>query len=238
MPVISTRLRGERGFTLIEALVAMLAGVIVTGATFSILDISLKQTTHIADRVSADQRGRIGMEKILQELHSSCVSIGANPIQAESTGTNIKFLSRRSSSSEPYFTTMTEHEISLSGETLQDASYQSNGGSEAVKWKFPETPTSTATLLTGVTQSAKGATPLFQYYSLKYKEGKLQTESLKTPLTTSEVSETAQVTVSFTTASESGTLSGRPGDGQVELSDTVALRLTPTTEVGRNEPCE
>lgn len=240
MPVISTRLSGESGFTLIEMLVAILAGMIVMGAAFSILDISLSQSARIADRVSADQRGRIAMEKILLELHSSCVSIGANPIQPESTGTNIKFFSQ--TGSEPSFATMTKHEISLKEGTLKDASYQSTGGTEATKWTFPGAPTTTTTLLTGVSQSAEGVTPVFEYFKYETageKKGQLSTTPLPTPLPTflsaSDAKATAKVTISFTTAPES---SNKKGDRLVDLSDSVVLRLTPSAEIGGNEPCE
>jgi len=236
MPVISTRLSGESGFTLIEMLVAIFAGMIVMGATFSIMDISLSQSARIADRVSADQRGRIAMEKILLELHSSCVSIGANPIQPESNGTNIKFLSQ--TGSEPSFATMTKHEISLKEGTLKDASYQSTGGTEATKWTFPGAPTTTTTLLTGVSQSAEGVTPVFEYFKYETageKRGQLSTTRLPIPLGIPEAKTTAKVTISFTTAPES---SNKKGDRLVELSDSVVLRLTPSAEIGGNEPCE
>lgn len=226
----------QQGFTLIETLVAILTGLIVTFATFSILDISLSQSARIADRVSADQRGRIAMEKILLDLHSSCVSIGANPIQPESTGTNIKFLSQ--TGSEPSFATMTKHEIFLKEGTLKDASYQSTAGTEATKWTFPGAPTTTTTLLTGASQSAEGVTPVFEYFKYEIageKKGQLSTTPLPTPLSASDAKATAKVTISFTTAPES---SNKKGDRLVDLSDSVVLRLTPSAEIGGNEPCE
>jgi hypothetical protein len=224
-------LRGERGFTLMETLVAMLAGVIVTGATFAILDISLKQSSRLADRVSADQRGRLGLEKVLLELHSSCVSIGANPIQAESDGTHLKFLSK-SGSSEPFFTSMTKHELYLSGNTLEDAVYQSTGGNEA-KWTFPASATSTTPVLTGVSSPSSGS--MFEYF--KY-TGTSLTTALKVPLVAADAKVATKVNVNFIVAPESGNTSGPAGDRSIELGDSVVMRLTPSSEVGGNEPCE
>lgn len=236
MPVISTRLSGESGFTLIEMLVAILTGMIVMGATFSIMDISLSQSARIADRVSADQRGRIAMEKILLELHSSCVSIGANPIQPGSEGARIKFLSQ--TGPEPSFATMTKHEIFLEEGTLKDYSYKNTGGSEATKWTFLGAIPTTTTLLTGVSQSAEGVTPVFEYFKYETageKKGQLSTTPLPVPLGIPEAKATAKVTISFTTAPES---SNKKGDRLVDLSDSVVLRLTPSAEIGGNEPCE
>ena len=50
----SARLRrDERGFTLIEVMVAMVVGLIVIGALFAILEVSLKQNARITDRVQS-----------------------------------------------------------------------------------------------------------------------------------------------------------------------------------------
>jgi prepilin-type N-terminal cleavage/methylation domain-containing protein len=227
----------QQGFTLIEMLVAILTGLIVTFATFSILDVSLSQSSRIADRVSADQRSRTAMENILLELHSSCVSINENPILEGSKGENIKFISQ--TGPEPAFTTVRKHEIFLSGGTLKDTYTTSNVSATGSKWTFPVTATGTTTLLTGVSQS--GATPIFQYYRY-YKStdaspvlGTLYPTALATPLGKEDAQTTAKVTVSFTTAPES---SNSKADRSVELSDSVSLRLTPSVDVGRTEPCE
>ena len=50
------RLRGERGFSLLELLVAMAAGIVVTGALLAILEVSLRQETQIG-RASCRERG-------------------------------------------------------------------------------------------------------------------------------------------------------------------------------------
>ncbi len=140
--------RDQRGFTLIEMLVAILTGLIVLFATFAILNVSLSQSSRIADRVSADQRSRIAMEKIVQELHSSCVSINENPILAGSEPNKIIFVSE--TGSQTAFTTVTKHEISLSGGTLKDTYTTSKVSLTGSKWVFPEVATGTKTLLTGV----------------------------------------------------------------------------------------
>lgn len=220
----------EQGFTLVEMLVAMTMGVIVLGATFAILNISQVQSARIIDRVSADQRSRTAMEKLSLRLHSSCVSIGDEPILEKSSETLLRFLSQ--TGSEAAFTTVTMHEVSLSGETLIDKLYTSNPSLTGTKWKFTSPPTTT-TLLTGVSRSENGTAPLFRYY--RYTSGQLSATPLPVPLNEENANVTAQVTVRFTTAPASGSKrNGRP----VDLENNVSLRLTPPTAIGANEPCE
>lgn len=225
-------IRDASGLTLIETLVAVLVGVVVTGATFAILNLSLNQSTRIADRVSADQRGRLAMEKLLLELHSSCVSIGQAPILKESTPTSINFVSETGSGTA--FTTVTKHKVELEGSTLVDKGYTSNVSATGTKWTWPATPTNTVTLLTGVSRSANGTAPVFQYF--KYEKGQLSATPLsESGLSEAEANVATQVNIRFSVAPESG---NNKGDRLIDLSDNVILRLSPATEVGPNEPCE
>ncbi|HEV3319105.1 MAG TPA: prepilin-type N-terminal cleavage/methylation domain-containing protein [Solirubrobacteraceae bacterium] len=151
-------LGSERGFTLMEMLVAMVTGVIVTGALLAILEVSLRQQTRITERAQADQTGRTAMSNIVDELHSSCTGFSATAIQAPketptsplaATGAaNLWFLSAygNSSSGEAVLTGVTEHDInwtstgtSNTGQslgTLTDYSFPSTGGTSP-KWTFP-----------------------------------------------------------------------------------------------------
>ena len=86
-----SRIRDDRGFTLMELLVSMLTATIVVGALFSILTISTGQTTLIADKVQANQLGRTAMTRIIDELHSSCLAAGFAPIQEKSNETELIF---------------------------------------------------------------------------------------------------------------------------------------------------
>jgi hypothetical protein len=233
--VASRFARETSGVTLIEMLVAIVTGIIVTGAAFTILEFSLKQTSRIADRTSANQRGRIAMEKIQLELHSSCVTILVNPVQAESTATKLIFLSHTAPSAEPFFTSMTEHEIVLVGTTLNDNVYNSTGGTEATGWKFSKAKVSSTTvLLTGVSAPSSG--PMFEY--LRYTGTSLSTLLAAPELSLAESKLAAQVNIRLFVSPESGVTKGPVGDRQFEVSDSAVLRLTPATAVGQDEPCE
>jgi len=74
------RLSGERGFTLIELLVALAAGIVVATAMGAIVVTSIHFGSSTADRIDANQQGRVAMEKITQALYSACVSNQAAPV--------------------------------------------------------------------------------------------------------------------------------------------------------------
>jgi type II secretory pathway component PulJ len=236
-PLLPHFSRGEHGFTLVEMLVTLMTGMIVILATLSVLDISISQSSRITERVDADQRGRLAMEKIIQELHSSCTAFEAIPVGEGSKAEKLELVSQPSSAA--YLTQVTKHVISYTEatHTLTDASYASTNTAEQLntKWNFPGSPTSTQKLLTGVYKSVVGeeTIPIFRYY--KYVGGELS----KTPLPDvsgleKEAENTSEVTVSFTTAPTSErTTGGRT----VDLSDSAVLRYDPASATGSNEPC-
>lgn len=220
--------RSEAGLTLIEALLALSLSIVVGSALLTIIDFAFHQTNNLAERVNANQRGRTALEDILQRLHSSCVAVSAVPVLGESSGTSLDLLSQEGS--QPYFSSMTKHRIYLSGTTLYDASYTSNGG-VAPHWTFPTTPTSTHTVATNVSQS--GSTPIFRYYL--YEGGSLSSTPQATPLGESEAKSTAAVAIAFTVGPESVTQKGP--SRSIEMSDTVLLRFDPASPTGQNTPC-
>ncbi len=228
--------RETSGVTLIEMLVAIVTGLIVTGAAFTILEFSLAQTARIADRTSANQRGRIAMEKLQLELHSSCVTILVNPIRPESTSTSLIFYSKTAPAAEPFFTSMTKHKVYLEGNTLYDALYYSISGTESTKWNFvePLTPNKINTLLTGVSVPSSGS--IFEYF--KYTGTSLTTLIPSPKLTEPESKLVAKINIHLLVSPESGSTKGPAGDRQFEISSSAVLRLTPATEVGQQEPCE
>jgi type II secretory pathway pseudopilin PulG len=173
----------DRGFTLIELLVSMLMAVVVTGALFAILEISVSQTTLVNDKVQVNQLGRTAMTRIVDELHSSCLAPSFSPIQENSGETELIF--KNAYSSEAVIlnnkeaeaktggagTGVFEHQIvwSPTAKTLTDYTYKSTSG-EGTEAKFPTitsnhehaTPTSGVLLASNVIQTP--GIPIFQYY--------------------------------------------------------------------------
>ena len=96
-------------------LVAMISGVVVTGATFSILIVSLHQTSRITDSVQATQLGRTAMTHVIDELHSACIAREFAPVQKESGGKQADLRERLQQRSRDPKTEAYEHEIEWSG---------------------------------------------------------------------------------------------------------------------------
>ena len=89
---LARRLGRNDGFTIIELLMAIMTGVVVTGALYAILEVSLRQTSRVTDRVQATQLGRIAMTNVVDELHSTCLARKFAPVQEKSTAKELIFI--------------------------------------------------------------------------------------------------------------------------------------------------
>ena len=75
------RLSDERGYTLIELVMATAAGLVVCAAALAIVVSSLSFANGDSERIDSNQQGSVAMEKIVQALNSSCVvGYGISPI--------------------------------------------------------------------------------------------------------------------------------------------------------------
>jgi type II secretory pathway pseudopilin PulG len=152
------QIRSEGGFTLVELLVMMVSGIVVFSGLLAILDVTTRQTTRIVSQVDATQVARTALEKIDQQLHSSCVGGWAPPVQVGSDDDTLIFISASGAAAQP---TPYWHEINFTGTTLVQNDYAVVGA--------PTAPTRGAqigtqqTLLSRVGQKDLG-TPVFQYF--------------------------------------------------------------------------
>lgn len=257
--------RSERGFTLMETLVAMVSGVVVTGALLAILEFSLREQASITDRAQADQIGRTAMSNIVDELHSSCV--GATPIQAPSTtplspleksnGVNLWFVSAygASNSGEPLIEKVTEHDInwiatkkSNTGKQLgklTDYSFSSSSGNAREGWTWPtlsvaeaEAKHTARLLASNVIPPESGS--LFQYY--KYEANSASsTYGQLVKVGSGELPLTAASAETIAKVAINFTQAPENNDTRTDrtapFSDAVVMRLSPTTS-GSVSPCE
>jgi type II secretory pathway pseudopilin PulG len=68
--LLRARLRSERGFTVIEMMVAAFIGVLVLLVLLNLLDATQNATSRVTTRVDGTQRGRVAMEQVTQRLRS------------------------------------------------------------------------------------------------------------------------------------------------------------------------
>jgi hypothetical protein len=222
-------LRSERGLTLIELMVALVLGIIVSAATLAIVITSVHLTSNYDDRVDATQQGRDAMLKITQALNSSCVAASVAPILAASDNSDLWFYSALSDS--PTITP-NKVEISLTGGSLVMNTYAYVSGS-APNWVFASTPTA-FTLV--VNAQAIGSTPVFQYYG--YSSGGALSSTPYTITTNlgSNAATTDEVAINFqTNPTDNWTVLGRAAN----FSDAVVLRLASASGAtgAANLPC-
>lgn len=223
-------IRDESGMTLVELLVATAAGVIVMfGVTLAVI-VTLHETDRVATHVDANQRARLTMSKIIEELHSACVAPQIAPVQTGSTSTSLNFLHQIGSA---VALTPVLSKISLTGTTLSQSDYAVSGGA-APDWIFSESPSSTVQLMTGV--SALSSVPLFRYYG--YSGGQIASTALTSPLSAADAAKTVQVNVAFQAASQTTPIAD--SNNATGIENAALLRLTPPAygTSSSNLPCQ
>lgn len=249
-------LSDELGYTLIEMLVAMVTGLVITFALFAILQFSMNQTTRLTDFAHSTQLGRTTLTKIVDELHSACLAPGFTPIQAESSSTELRFINAYSEKAiisekeqEAY-----KHKIvwNEKANTLTDFVYKSNGGTWP-NFTFSEAATPAAGVLIGsnIRQSESGGKklPIFRYYSYNAESSEsattglttLNAEPLASPLTTITAPTAASVLISFNTAPSATATTAVTQGRTADLSSQVTLAFAAPiseSEGGVDAPCQ
>jgi len=226
-------MRDESGLTLVELLVATAAGVIVMFGITMALIVTLRETQRVASHVDANQRARIAMSRIIDQLHSACVAPLITPIQSSSTGTTLVFWHQTGSA---VALTPVESKISLSGTTLTQSDYPATGGA-APKWTFATTPASTVQLMTNISQ-VSASVPLFRYYG--YSSGQISSTPfpITTTLGTTNAPKTTKVAIAFKAAPLSTPIVD--ANAPTEIQNSALLRLTPPSysTSSNNAPCQ
>jgi prepilin-type N-terminal cleavage/methylation domain-containing protein len=255
---IGHSLRRTQGFSLVELLVVIAAGTVVMSCLFTIIDVTLHQTTNTYDRVDATQRARTTLESIANELHAACIGPGDIPIQPQSSATSLLFVSQYSNSAS--VTPVIEHEVYLdASNNLWERTYASVG-SISPPWTFATTPSTTRLLLANV-RSVQFQ--YFAYQQVAYNDaagnpyvmlldganavpGTTTIPSaapLPTPLSGSDSNRTVEVTINVVAGPGGGTgQNTKVAATDATAFDSLILRLSPAANHAGNgatfNPCE
>ncbi len=230
-------LRSERGISLPELLVSVMMGTLLIVAALTLLTVVNRSSARQVARVDANQRARPVMDRIMDELRSTCVSRGVVPVLAGSSASSISFLHQSGTAVSPV---PNRRQITLAGGTLTETVYPASPTTPdaAGVWSFSPTPNLTRQLLTNVglaTINGTANTPLFQYST--YVNG-VSTPVVPSPtLTATQAAGVVQVTVSFAASA----LRNPTADANAAISvqDSALLRFGPPSELSTspNQPC-
>jgi len=102
--LMTARLADERGFTLVELLVAMVVGMVVIFGALAIMDGTWRVQARTQDNVDATDRGRVAMDRITQQLDSRVCLNSATPAQGSlvtATDSQIEFYASVTSDTAP-----------------------------------------------------------------------------------------------------------------------------------------
>jgi len=227
---LSNLRRDQRGTTLVELMVALMAGIVIISALSMVILTTLHSTSRVTARVHATQRARIVMVRLMEQLHSACVTPEIAPIQEGSTGTSLRFIHQTGAAVQP---TPLYSVVSLSGDTLYQQDYAVSGTPPA--WGQGAAIGGPRTLLTDV-----GPTPpsssIFSYH--RYTGGTISQTPQTVPLAGVDPSLTVEVRAALTAAPESTPVKDAGAAASVQNSAT--LRLTPPSynEGSPARPCQ
>jgi Tfp pilus assembly protein PilW len=247
-------IRDERGIGLVELLVGAVTGLILLGAMYSILEVSLHQSTRLTDYGQANQLARTSMTRIVDELHSACLATGFTPVQEGSTAKELIVINAYSEKTTIAPESVRKDKIvwNEAAKTLTDSKYVSNGG-EWPKFLFPEKASAVTRIGEGVTQTEnekKEKVPVFKYFAYATKASTSSSSPSSTlneaePLTgegekglnAKEAKSAASVLISFRTAPSSGS---KEAARSADLSNQATFAFSaPNAEATiKAGPCE
>jgi prepilin-type N-terminal cleavage/methylation domain-containing protein len=223
------RLRSEQaGVTLVELLVAMVIGLIVTFASLTVLGRATVVSHEVADRQEAVQRGRLAMELITRQLRSQvCLGESAEPI-SYGDGATLTFYADLSNGS----TNVQRRRLTFvpaTGTTPGRITEEVFAGTGTYPdLTYGSTPTSSRVLLSGVRRTRVGAVdqPVFRYYAFQPGSPTGDLQELATPLSAENASRTVMVRIAYVVLPERTV----PRDfDSTTLQDDVYVRLADPT---------
>ena len=222
------RLRSESGFTLVELMVAMMIGTMTVLAVYGVLDTSIKQTTRIAGRVNATQRGRIAMDTMTRQLRSQVCYSSTVPALVSGTDVAVKFHVDLTDGSKP----IQQHELvyNPTARTLTERDWPGQGS----PLTFP-TLTVTRQITDNVVARPAPNAPIFRYYAYNTATPPRPATLLPTPLSATDLARVAKIEIGFVTLPPGVTATTSPAAST--LQNEVYVRVADPNDPAPTPTC-
>jgi hypothetical protein len=244
------------GMTLIELLISMALGLLVSFGAFTLIELSTKQSTRVGDQVAANQLARNSDAYLESELESSCIQPGgqnsqtgafwgpiqyglSTPAALSSDASNLVFWTASDATAAPNTTYSVSgisyalHKVQFVNNTLVDTIWPVTSGTgppgTSNPFGYGVSKTSTIGKLNGtgvITQY--NSNPVFRYYSYSASYT-LSATPLTLPLTTTTAPNIAAVEITYQVEGNPGDNTATSNNAQAApyvVDDTVDLRLT------------
>jgi prepilin-type N-terminal cleavage/methylation domain-containing protein len=221
-------MRGERGMTLVELVVAMMIGTIVIAGAMTALTKAFMVQKEAQDRTDATQRGRLALESMTRSLRSQvCMGTPRTAIKAADNNSVSYTADLSGGATLPDKYTLT---YDPTAKTITEYMYDGSGTYPTLV--FPSTPTRTRLLLTNVV--ASGTAPIFAYYALAAGVDGANTQISPVPLSDPDLSRVARVAINFTTRP-----AGKASDDKraTAFSDDVYVRSSDPVNPDGGQTC-
>ena len=221
-----TRFRNQDGFTVMEVLMAVTVGFMVLAATLGLLESSVRVNTGVMSKTDAMQRGRLGMDKVTQELRSQVCLDFDNAAVISGSDNTIEFYGDYTEDG----TRPIRHKLAFDPTRGTITSYEYKAPTSAAlplkATDFPTAPTKTQLVLEAVGNQfdlAQNKTvPFLTYYANHQDPDGVYrpSEKLAVPLNATDVKRVARIDIAFVARP-----TGAKNDKQaVGLSDQIAVR--------------
>jgi len=199
---MTARRTNDGGFSLVELLVAMLIGTIILFALFAIIDTATHQQAKAVDRIEANDRGRVAIDLIGQQLTSRvCISATQGSLVAASAS-QVEFFA--SLGLTPESTTQSQRLIlerrrltyrPAPDNDVREEVWVGAAPAPALPPATSTTPTRTRTILTNL--ALVGTTPFFRYYAMAGTPPQPSQELTALPLSAANLPKVARIDVGF-----------------------------------------